>query len=207
MEIGMNDKIRLASNNASSVIEEFLVANPHPTMAQWKQLTLVNPEFASQIAEASLLMSSPIEFVDEDVIDTELFNATKSGMLSSVHANTGPIDEVRSALKKCKGPAARTFARQIGLGERVDLFNQLVSGEVTAPYVLLKRLAKQLDVRLTAMAEVFSSNFNNQQIQSFKADGKPIMDLIPVSWEQAVRSAGVTGDEAKRLLHLEKEMD
>lgn len=207
MEIGMNDKIRLASSNASSLIEEFLAANPQPTMAQWKQLTLANPAYATQIAEVTLLMSTNMGLVDEDVVDTELFNATKSGMLSAVHANTTPIDEVRSALKQCKGPAARNFARQIGLGERVDLFNQVVSGEVIAPYVLLKRLAKKLKVRLTAMAEVFSLNFNNQQMQSFKADGKPIMDIQPASWEQAVRAAGVTGDEAKRLLQLEKEMD
>lgn len=202
----MNDKIRLASNNAASVIEGFLAENPHPTMAQWKQLTLAYPAYASQIAEVSLLVSTPVQRVDDEV-DSELFNATKSGMLSAVHANTSPIDEVRSALKQCKGPSARNFARQIGLGERVDLFNQVVSGEVVAPYVLLKRLAKQLEVRLTAMAEVFSTNFNNQQMQSFKADGKPIMDVHPASWEQAVRAAGVTGDEAVRLLHLEKEMD
>ena len=202
----MNDKIRLASNNAASVIEGFLAENPHPTMAQWKQLTLAYPAYASQIAEVSLLVSTPVQRVDDEV-DSELFNATKSGMLSAVHANTSPIDEVRSALKQCKGPSARNFARQIGLGERVDLFNQVVSGEVVAPYVLLKRLAMQLEVRLTAMAEVFSTNFNNQQMQSFKADGKPIMDVHPASWEQAVRAAGVTGDEAVRLLHLEKEMD
>ena len=203
----MNDKIRLASSNASSLIEEFLAANPQPTMAQWKQLTLANPAYAAQIAEVTLLMSTNIGLADEDVVDTALFNATKSGMLNAVHANTTPIDEVRSALKQCRGPAARQFARQIGLGERVDLFNQLVSGEVVAPYVLLKRLAKKLEVRITAMAEVFSLNFNNQQMQSFKADGKPTIDVQPASWEQAVQAAGITGDEAKRLLHLEKEMD
>lgn len=203
----MNDKIRLDSNNAASVIEKFLAANPHPTMAQWKQLTLAYPAYAPQIAEVSLLVSTPVELVDDDEVDIDLFNATKSGMLSAVHANTSPIDEVRSALKQCRGPAARNFARQIGLGERVDLFNQVVSGEVVAPYVLLKRLAKQLEVRLTAMAEVFLTNFNNQQMQSFKADGKPMLNVHPASWEQAVRAAGVTGDEAKRLLHLEREMD
>ena len=72
---------------------------------------------------------------------------------------------------------------------------------------LLKRLASQLNVRVAAIAEVFSLNFQSQQAQSFKSDGKPGVAHKPQRWEDAVRAAGITGDEAARLLHLEKELN
>lgn len=206
--IGMTNKTHPVERDASLVIEAFLAANPHPTSEQWKALTLAYPQYAIQIAETSLMFCIDETDVDtEATFDVELFNATRSAMLSATHANTAPVDAAKFALKQCKGPSARNFARQIGLGERVDLFNQMVSGEISAPYVLLKRLASKLEVRLAALAEVFSLNFQNQQVQSFKADGKPIASRRPASWEEAVKAAGVTGDEAARLLLLEKEME
>lgn len=203
----MNDK-HSASYEASTLLEAFLTANPQPTPEQWKTLTLSNPKLAVQIAEAALMLSIDSEDAgDELPFETELFNATRSAMLNAVETNTAPVEAARVALKQCRGPAARKYARQIGLGEHVDLFNQMVSGEMSAPYVLLKRLAAQLHVRLAAMAEVFSLNFQNQPEQSFKADGKPSKSRKPVSWEEAVKAAGITGQEAARLLHLEKELD
>ena len=180
-----------------------------PALEQWKEFTLAHPEHAVQIADTSLLLSAAPSDGDarDDAGDADLFNATRSAMLSAVDSNTAPVEAVKAALKQCKGPAARSVARQIGLGERVDLFNQMVSGDVSAPYVLVKRLAGKMQVRLAAMAEVFSLNFQNQQVQAFKADGKPAIYRQPVSWAQAVKAAGVTGEEATRLLQLEKEMD
>ncbi|WP_413707134.1 hypothetical protein [Ralstonia sp. Ralssp110] len=203
----MNNK-HSASYEASTLLEAFLAANPHPTPKQWKALTLAHPEHATQIANAALMQSIDTEDAGLELpFETELFNATRSAMLDAVERNTAPIEAVKIALKRCKGPAARTYARQIGLGEHVDLFNQVVSGETSAPYVLLKRLAAQLHVRIASMAEVFSLNFQNQPAQSFKADGKPSKSRKPVSWEDAVKAAGISGHEAARLLHLEKELD
>ena len=201
----MNNKCS-ASHEASSLIEEFLAANSQPTSEQWKALAMANPKYAVQIADAALFLS-PLETEDhtETPFDTELFNATRSAMLSAVEASTAPVEAAKAALRQCRGPAARSYARQIGLGEHVDLFNQMVSGEALAPYVVMKRLAAELHVRLAAMKEVFSLNFHNRQVQSFKADGKPNMSSAPTSWENAVRAAGITGAEASRLLDLEQE--
>ena len=207
METGMND-MHSASDEASALIEKFLAANPRPTSDQWKALTLAHPMYAVQIADASLMHSVAPNLVVEPLpFQEELFNATRSAMLNAIEGNTAPVEAARAALTQCRGPAARKFARAIGLNERVDLFNQMVSGELSAPYVLLKRLASQLNVRVAAMAEVFSLNFQSKPAQSFKADGKPGVARRPQRWEDAVKAAGVTGDEAVRLLHLEKELD
>lgn len=195
-------------HEASAVIEAFLETNPHPTAAQWKALTLANSKYAVQIADASLLCAIEAKDAGEPLpFEQELLKATNSAMLDAVLSNTAPVDTARAALRKCRGPAARQYAREIGLSERVDLFNQMVSGETCAPYVLLKRLASQLNVRVAAMAEVFSLNFQSQPAQSFKSDGKPGVARKPQRWEDAVKAAGITGDEAARLLHLEKELN
>jgi len=203
----MNDMTRSASSEASVLIEDFLAANPLPSSEQWKAFTLAHPAHASQIADTALMLSLDDADFDAEELDVELFNATRSAMLNEVHLNSVPVAAAKTALKVCRGPIARRYAREIGLGERVDLFNQMLAGELSAPYVLVKRLAKSLQVRMVALAEVFALNFQNQPVQSYKADGKPIALRQPVSWEHAVRDAGITGEEAARLLHLEKEMD
>lgn len=193
---------------ASALIEAFLTANTQPTAAQWKALTLANSKYAAQIADAALFWAIEAKDAGEPLpFEQELLKTTNSAMLDAVVSNTAPVDAAREALRKCRGPAARQYARAIGLSERVDLFNQMVSGETCAPYVLLKRLASQLNVRVAAMAEVFSLNFQSQPAQSFKSDGKPGVARKPQRWEDAVKAAGITGDEAARLLHLEKELN
>lgn len=207
METGMNDMTRSASSEASDLIEAFLAANPLPSPEQWKTFTLTHPAHASHIADAALMLTLDEADFDAEELDVELFNATRSAMLNAVHLSSAPVAAAKTALKVCRGPIARRYAREIGLGERVDLFNQMVAGELSAPYVLVKRFAETLQVRVAALAEVFALNFQNQPAQSYKADGKPHALRQPVSWGQAVRDAGITGEEAARLLHLEKEMD
>ena len=199
---------RSASYEASALIEAFLAANPQPTSDQWKALTLANPKHAAQIADAALLHAIENEDTGEPLpTEDDVFNQTRSAMLDAIESNTAPIETAKVALKQCRGPAARTFARAIGLNEHVDLFNQMVSGETFVPYVLLKRLASKLNVRVAAMAEVFSLNFQSQPAQSFKADGKPGVARKPQRWEDAVKAAGITGEEAAQLLALQKELD
>lgn len=195
-------------DEASALIQVFLAANPRPTAAQWKALTLANSKYAMQIADAALFCAIEAQDAEDRFqFDRELLETTNSAMIDAIVANTAPVDAARVALRQCRGPAARKYAREIGLSERVDLFNQMISGETLAPYVLLKRLALQLNVRVAAMAEVFSLNFQSQPVQSFKSVSKPGVARKPQRWEDAVRAAGITGDEAARLLHLEKELN
>lgn len=203
----MNDMKRSASSEASVLIEDFLAVHPLPSSEQWKAFTLAHPAYASQIADAALMLTIDDADFEAEELDVELFNATRSAMLNEVHLNSVPVAAAKTALKLCRGPIARRYAKEIGLGERVDLFNQMLAGELSAPYVLVKRLAKSLQVRMAALAEVFALNFQNQPVQAYKADGKPSALRQPVSWERAIRDAGITGEEAARLLHLEKEMD
>lgn len=203
----MTDMTRSASSEASDLIEAFLAANPLPSPEQWKAFTLANPAHAPQIADTALMLTLDDAEFDAEELDVELFNATRSAMLNAVHLSSAPVVAAKTALKVCRGPVARRYARDIGLGERVDLFNQMLAGELSAPYVLVKRLAKTLQVRVAALAEVFALNFQSQPAQAYKADGKPNALPQPLTWEQAVRDAGIAGEEAARLLHLEKEMD
>ncbi len=139
---------------ASALIEAFLAANPRPTAAQWKALTLANSKYAVQIADAALFCAIEVKDTGEpQPFENKLLEITNSAMLDAVVANTAPVDAARAALGQCRGTAARKYAREIGLSERVDLFNQMVSGETFVPYVLLKRLASQLNVRVAAIAE------------------------------------------------------
>lgn len=202
----MSEQNNIVKKEATSIIEAFLATHPNPSVQQWKELTLSHPQYAAEISETFLMFDDACD--DNEVeFDSSLFDATRSVMLSAVYKNTDAVTEVKKALKQCRGPAARNFAFQIGLGERVDLFNQMVSGEVSAPFVLLKRLAARLHVQVAALAEVFSLNFQFQQAQAFKANGKPSVNLHPVSWETAVKETGVSGDEATRLLHIDMEID
>lgn len=202
----MTDKTNSARKEASMVIEAFLAADPQPSAQQWKELTLNYPQFAAQIAEVSLMMAE-VDSDEEVPFDVELFNATRSAMLNAVAAKTSAVTEAKAALKQCRGPAARRFASQIGLGERDELLNQIVNGEVSAPYVLVKRLAEGLQVQMAALAEAFQLNFQAQPAQSFKADGKPAANPQRVSWEEAVCAAGISGEEAAGLLQLEREIN
>lgn len=202
----MSNRTDTAGKKAAAVIEAFLATHPRPSPEQWRELTLMHPQYATQIAETSLLLA---EGDSEEVVpfDLELFNATRSAMLTEVAKNANTVSEAKAALKQCRGPAARKFASQIGLGDRDELLNQIVSGEVSAPYVLVKRLAAKLHVQFVALAEVFLLNSQAHPAQSFKADGKPQVNLQPASWEEAIRAAGITGDEAARLLQLENEIE
>jgi hypothetical protein len=205
----MND-IKPSSSAAAALIESLLYERPFPVVADWKSLIQAHPSLAEEIADFAIWFGETNR-ADNQALDTPvdevLANATKSSLLSVLYSNTAPVEQAKAALQKCKGPAARAVAREIGLGERVDLLDQVVSGEARAPYALVKRLARKFELHLAAVAEVFAVNFQNRPVQAFKTDGKPEMSQQPVSWKEAVDAAGVKGEEAKRLLQLEREMD
>ncbi|MFT3848528.1 MAG: hypothetical protein QM739_07545 [Propionivibrio sp.] len=201
---------RKVTNTVTPLIDSFLKSNPQPTNADWKRLIDANPEQATDIAEVAVLFGD-VRSLDEsaydETIDENLFNETKSYVLNLVSANKAPVIEARNAVDNVKGPKARAVARDIGLGERVSLYNQVVSGEIKAPYVLLKRLARLFRVQLASLAEVFSANFANRPVPVFKSDNKPELLTEPMSWRQAITAAGITGEEAERLIALEKELE
>jgi hypothetical protein len=202
--------IKRSSRNATALIESFLYEHPAPTVADWKLLIKAHPSLAGEIADFAIWIGET-DRTEEQVLDAPvdevLANATKSSLLSALDANTAPVEQAKAALRTCKGPAARTVAREIGLGERVDLLDQVVSGEARAPYVLVKRLARKFELQLAAVAGLFAVNFQNRPLPAFKADGKPQLGEQPISWHQAVAASGAMGDEARRLLQLEQAME
>ena len=206
----MNDIKRSGIDDISTLVESFLYAHPNPTTSHWKELIAANPALAEEVADLALWHGRANRLDDsayEEALDVDLANSTKSELLSSMHKNTAPVEKAMRALQKCKGPMARNVAREVGLGERVDLLDQAISGEARAPYVIVKRLARKFELQLAAVAEVFATNFQNRTVPAFKSDNKPQVGQEPISWKQAVDAAGIKGEEAQHLLHLEKEMD
>ena len=145
--------------------------------------------------------------MDDEPVEETLFNMTKSQAMALVSANTESVDKVLIELARHKGPAARELASSVGLSEHVSLLNQVIRGEVLAPYVLLKRIALKLQVQIAAVAQTFSLNFQNQPMRAFKSAGKPTLTNEPIAWAKAVRDAGIKGAEAERLIALEKALD
>lgn len=194
----------------SALIEDFLHSNPSPSKQDWRALIEGNQPFSEQIldyAQAYKQSRSVNQEMDDEPLDEALFNVTKSQAMALVYANNGPVNKAVAALDRYKGPAARDLAASVGLAEHVSLLNQIIRGDVLAPYVLLKRIALNLHVQIAAVAQTFSVNFQNQPARAYKSAGKPALTNEPITWAKAVQDAGIRGAEAERLIALEKALD
>ena len=193
-----------------NLIEGFLHSHPVPTKQDWRELIETNRSYSDQILDYALAykQSNAIdERAMDELLDDLLFDATKSKAMALFSANVAPVDSVYTKLSKYKGPAARELAASIGLSKHVSLLNQVIRGEVQAPYALLKRISLKLKVEISAVAQTFSVNFQNQPVAAYKAAGKPALITEQISWSKAVKAAGISGDEAERLIALEKALD
>lgn len=194
----------------SVLIEDFLHSNPNPSRQDWRALIEGNQPFSDQIldyAQAYQQSHSMSQEMDDELLDEALFNVTKSQAMALVSANNEPLNKVVAELARYKGPAARDLAASLGLAEHVSLLNQVIRGDVLAPYALLKRIALKLHVQIAAVAQTFSVNFQNQPVRAFKSAGKPALTNEPIAWAKAVQDAGIKGAEAERLIALEKALD
>ena len=194
----------------SVLIEEFLHSNPSPSRRDWNALIEGNQPLSGELLDYAQAYqhSNPLSHeMDDELVDEALFNITKSQAMALVSANNEPVNRVVAELARYKGPAARELAVSLGLAEHVSLLNQVIRGDVSAPYALLKRIAVKLHVQISAVAQTFSVNFQNQPARAYKSAGKPALTNEPIAWAKAVQDAGIKGAEAERLIALVKALD
>jgi len=206
----MNNMNVKVSREATALIEALLLENPHPTNGDWKALVMNNPDYASEIADFSMLFARNIHLQSEaydEPLDQDLFDELSEqlfDMLGSVESSAN-VAQVR--LEKIVGPKSRTIAREIGLREHVELLDQIISGETKAPFVLVKRLAGNLGLEIASLVQAFALNFSHRPAQSFKSDRKPQLEQEPIDWECAVRAAELGHEDTDYLLSLERKLE
>lgn len=200
------------SREVDHLIGEFLEIHEHPSLSDWKALADRHPRHAAAIADAAAIRAAgdagegqkePYEF------DPALATRTVSKALTMAYARNASLNEAqRKVAQALPGPAERrSLAMAVGLGERISLLNGVLSGRTRPARQVLRSLAQRLQVAEAALLEVFALAFAAERVPANKASqGKPVVQLQPVSWEQHVRSLGLSDEETAALLLLDDEI-
>jgi transcriptional regulator with XRE-family HTH domain len=200
------------SQEVDRLISEFLEVHEHPSMDAWKALADRHPRHAAAIADAAAIRAAgdAAEALEEPYeFDPALATRTVSKALAMVYARTASIDDAqRKVAQALPGPAERReLAMAVGLGTQISLLNGVLSGRTRPARQVLRSLARWLEVAEATLLEVFAIAFAADRIPANKAlHGKPVVQLHPVSWEQAVRSLGLSDEETAALLRLDDEI-
>lgn len=197
--------------DAERLIVEFLDANDHPTLADWKALTDKHPEHASAFVDAALVRAvgdaaeasaEPYEF------DAGLATRMVSKGLSKLHqTSSAQLELAQQRVRAVKTPAQRReLATKVGIGEHVPLLAGVLVGRTFAPRKVLNAISDALEVPSIALRELFSRLFEASVVPAFKAsEGKPTIPVVPASWEEEVRGLRLDSKETERLLRLADE--
>ncbi|MFM0489081.1 hypothetical protein [Paraburkholderia graminis] len=113
------------------------------------------------------------------------------------------LESAKAIVAKYKGPVARKLAEDIGLGKRGPLLSGVLSGKTVAPRALLRALSLKLKVPMPLLSQIFNETFLNSPVPAFKAeDGKPEVRVTRQSWDEAVKSLGLSDEESSALLEF-----
>lgn len=200
------------SQEVDRIISAFLEIREHPSIVDWRGLADSHPQHAAAIADAAAIRAAgdAAEARDETYeFDPALATRTVSKALAMAYARDASIDAAQRKLAQAlPGPAERRgLAMAVGLGEQVSLLNGVLSGRTRPARQVLRSVAQWLQVAETALLEVCARAFAADPIPANKAlRGKPMVQLQPVSWEQAVRSLGLSDEETAALLRLDDEI-
>ncbi|GEM_PF-2259659 len=200
------------SQEVDRLISEFLEAYEHPSTQDWKVLADRYPQHAAAIADAAAIRAAGDAAEARDLpyeFDPALATRTVSKALAMAYARNTSVNEAQHKLAQAlPGPAERReLAVAVGLGEQISLLNGVLSGRTWPARSVLRSLARWLQVAEAALLEAFARAFAADPLPANKAlRGKPMVQLQPVSWEQAVRSLGLGDEETAALLRLDDEI-
>lgn len=206
----MNNVNVKVSREATALIEAHLLENPHPTNGDWKNLMMKNPDYALEIADFSMLFSRSIHLQPEaydEPLDQDLFDDVSEHLFDMLNSVESLADLAKIKLEKIVGPKSRIIAQDIGLRDHVELLDQIISGETYVPFVLVKRLARNLGLEAASLVQAFEINFSHRSLQAFKSDIKPQLVHEPITWRDAVLAAELNREETNYLLNLEREIN
>lgn len=194
---------------AQAVVEEFLVEHDEePTRAEWKQLVAQHPELASEIAEAAMFHLALESLQDSDVscpVNKAAYDSSVSAAINLLHTQPSPVlTEAAEKVAAVQGAAVRKLCAQVGLGAHVALLSGVLVGAIRAPVKLIERLSQALAAPAIALKEFFAESFERRQVPAYKAEaGKPVVNLQPTPWAEAVRALKLSPEETSNLLALD----
>lgn len=206
----MNNMNVKVSREATALIEALLLENPRPSNGDWKALVMNNPDYASEIADFSMLFARNTHLQPEaydEPLDQDLFDELSEHLFDMLGSVESSANVAQVQLAKIVGPRSRTIAQDIGLREHVELLDQIISGETKAPFLLVKRLASNLGLEIASLVQAFALNFSHRPAQAFKSDGKPQLEQEPIDWDAAVRAAELDQEDTDYLLSLERKIE
>lgn len=190
----------------AQIVERFLHDTPEPQASDWAALMQVYPEHACYLADVHLMRRYVDTLAEEpaEPVDPQSVSRTMGRVLERLR---GASDDEAVALERrladLVGPPAREAAVAVGLKGSVSLFNGILAGRIVAPVVLLKRLAERLAISPSELALAFARRFETTGQPAFKSvSHKPMADLRPLSWGEAVRREHLPDSDERELLAL-----
>jgi protein-tyrosine-phosphatase len=188
---------------AETILAEFLAGHPEPSRADWRMLISAHPEHASEIADFDLASSLAEQLNASDELDAQLISRTMAHAFDLIATvNETKRNDVEALLAPFRGPAASELANAIGLKGNISLLNSVVFGRVSAPLVVVRRIAKRIGASTSDLLMVFAERFEREQVAFKASSGKPTTVPVPDPWDEAVKAEALPPDDERALLAL-----
>ncbi|MFV1849125.1 MAG: hypothetical protein ACMZ66_00225 [Thalassospira sp.] len=181
------------------IFRSFLDDHPDPSSEDWRALLQRYPEYTEDIVHRAISHGSRLESERRQIGARTLTFAQ-----NLLQSQPSPVLEaVDAQLTAVKGPQVRDIARQIGLGEHVNLLNGVLVGRTQAPVRVLSALETYFDAPAMVLRAVFEQRFAASVVPAFKATREqPQVTVEPTSWVDAVHSLELSTEETTRLLQM-----
>lgn len=141
---------------------------------------------------------------EEALVDLQSFVLNKVYEADSETNLVTDLETAKEVIAKLGGGALRRTSAIIGLGGATLLLQKILTNSIRdVPNGVLLALASQLRIATAVLSQAISGAHASIG-RSYKAMEPPLAPRQE-SWQAAVKSLGVTPDERKRLLELEKE--
>jgi hypothetical protein len=198
------------------VLYELALARPAPDAALVDEFVRRYPEYASDLTEYAIELALDAIAAHDEPMDMPVATATPgvsramSRFHSRLHAVRGQTDAkaaeaapaVENPFARLNRPAMRVLAQRLQANTVfvMKLRDRLITGD-TMTEGFLRRLADELGVLLETMVAHFAAPAYVPRGAHFKADAKPEAGEKQ-TFEEAVRSCGLTPEQQNALLNL-----
>ncbi|MDF1779826.1 MAG: hypothetical protein P1U67_00875 [Alcanivoracaceae bacterium] len=121
--------------------------------------------------------------------------------ISHGHGIYRAMEELGEKIAETKGPALGKIAERIGVYGHRALISSVLDGSIEAPNSFLALLSRQFNTSLNILREFIENTRSAKLVPSYKAEsGKPLVQTEAVSWEESIKSLGLTPEEEAFLL-------
>ena len=114
------------------------------------------------------------------------------------------LELVEQKVSAVRGSALRNLAPKMGLASNVALLSGVLAGSIEVPKKLLKHLSEYFEATELSLITFFKLSCDSRSIPAFKAEtDKPKVCSSATSWEEAVKSSGLSESKIQELLELD----